>query len=170
MITLQEGRLEFRFPNHWEATAYDQWPFYKNQFKDCCGGNKAVDFLAFDPDGTLWLIEVKDYRQHRRTKSIPLWDEIAVKARDTLAGLVAAHFTHGQTHQKDAVNLMSARKLRVILHLEQSKKHSKLFPRPFDPELVRMKLRLLLKPIDAHPRVVELHNMAGLPWTATTIP
>ena len=36
------------------------------------------------------LIEVKDYRFHPRTKPIPLCDEVALKVRDTLAGLAAA--------------------------------------------------------------------------------
>lgn len=170
MTTLQEGRLEFRFPDDWQATAYDKWPFYQNRFKDCCCGNKAVDILALAPNQILWLIEVKDYRQHRRTKDISLWDEIAIKARDTLAGLVAARFADGQAHQNDAARSLAASKIRVILHLEQSVKHSKLFPRTFDPEIVRLKLRLLLKPIDAHPRVVELNDMAGVPWTAASIP
>lgn len=170
MNTLQEGRLELRFPSDWEVSAYDKWPFYQRRFKDCCGGYKAVDVLARDPAQTLWLIEVKDLRRHRRTKDIPLWDEIALKVRDTLAGLVAAGIAVEHPHQKVAVQALAARKLRVILHLEQSAKHSKLFPRQFDPEMVRLKLRLLLKPIDAHPRVVELNNMVHVPWTAKSIP
>ena len=32
-------------------------------------------------------MEVKDYRANRRTKAIDLADEIALKVRDTLAGL-----------------------------------------------------------------------------------
>lgn len=169
MITIQEGKLEFQFPDKWHATAYDKWSFYQDRFKDCCCGNKAVDILARDPARTVWMIEVKDYRQHRRTKDIHLWDEIAIKARDTLAGLVAAKFAIGHPQQNEADMSLSASKLRVILHLEQPVKHSKLFPRVFDPEIMRLKLRQLLKPIDAHPRVIELNNMVHVPWTASPI-
>jgi hypothetical protein len=169
MCKLQEGRLEFRFPDKWRATAYDKWPFYNNRFKDCCGGSKAVDILALG-DNVLWLIEVKDYREHPRTKEMLVWDEMAIKVRDTLAGLVSASLAEGDPHKSIAAQDLRAKRLRAILHFEQPSKHSKLFPRAFDPEKIRQKLRSLLKPIDAHPRVVELNNMAHVPWTATSIP
>jgi hypothetical protein len=161
---LREGRLELRFPPRWKATKYDDWPFYQNRFKDACCGNKAVDVVVLDPDGTLWLVEVKDYRHHSRTKDILLWDEIALKVRDTLAGLVAAMIAGDHPDQAQARQALRAGKLRVVLHLEQPLKHSRLFPRIFDPEKIRQKLRQLIKPIDAHPIVVELHNMHGLAW------
>jgi hypothetical protein len=169
MAALVEGSLEFSFLETWVITKYDDWPFYQNRFKDCCCGNKAVDFLALEPNTTtLWLIEVKDYRQHRRNKGINLWDEIAVKARDTLAGLFAAKANTTHEEQSLASRFADANALRIVLHLEQPRTHSKLFPRAFDLANVELKLKQLLKPIDAHPKVVETGEMRGLAWTVVS--
>src|SRR5690554_4434345 len=87
--TLTEQQLAFTFADGVEPSQYDEWAFYRNQFNAVCGGTKAVDFVCLDGD-QLWLIEVKDYRRHRRTKLVDLGDEVAAKVRDTLAGLLAA--------------------------------------------------------------------------------
>jgi hypothetical protein len=171
--TLTEGKLAFNYPDTWNVTKYDQWPFYRNQFASSCGGNRAVDFLAYDPEShTLWLIEVKDYRQYRRTKdeAIPLVDEVAAKARDTLAGIFAAKLDEAYVEHHHAARALGARKLRVVLHLEQPPTYSKLFPRAYEPSDVQQKLRQMVKPIDAHPRVIELNNMAGVRWSTASIP
>jgi hypothetical protein len=120
---------------------------------------------------TLWMIELKDYRQFRRTKDdkISLWDEVAIKARDTLAGLFAAKVEVGCDNHDFARQSLTATKLRVVLHLEQPSSHSKLFPRAYDPADIQQKLKQLVKPIDAHPRVVELGNMDHVPWAAASI-
>ena len=171
MPTKDEGKLSCKFPSKWCVTKYDTWSFYRCQFKDCCCGNKAVDFLAHNPiDQTLWLIELKDYRQYRRTKTIPLWDEIAIKARDTLAGLYAAKVNAVPPDQTFAASALSASRLRVVLHLEQPRTNSKLFPRIYNPSNVQQKLKLILKPIDPSPKVIELQNMAAVPWRAMSIP
>ncbi|MBI4322293.1 MAG: hypothetical protein HY675_27685 [Chloroflexi bacterium] len=170
MPTLREGSLVCTFPDDWEVTKYDDWAFYRNQFANCCCGNKAVDFLAHDPiDRTLWLIELKDYRQFRRTKDVKvsLWEEIALKARDTLAGLFAAKVDNTHAEQLYAARALGVTRLRVVLHLEQPRTHSRLFPRAYDPADVQQKLKQMLKPIDAHPMVIELSEMGTVPWSAT---
>jgi hypothetical protein len=172
MPTLYEGNLACTFPDHWDVTQYDDWPFYKNQFVHSCYGNKAVDFLARDPhEQTLWLIELKDYRQFRRTKDdkLTLWEEVAIKARDTLAGLFAAKVARTHPQHAYAGVALTVRRLRVVLHLEQPRTHSKLFPRAYDPADIQQKLKQTLKPIDAHPKVVELNNMIAVPWSAKSI-
>ena len=131
-----------------------------------------MDFLGFDPaDRTLWMVELKDYRRFRRTKdiAIALWDELVVKARDTLAGIFAAHVEVGHNDHAFAQRALSAGKIRVVLHLEQPASHSRLFPRVYDPADVQQKIKQMVKPIDAHPRVVELQNMNHVPWTAESI-
>ena len=174
MPTVTEGKLAFTFPDTWNVTKYDEWPFYRSQFANCCAGNRAVDFLAFDPASrTLWLIEVKDYRRHRRTKDqrIPLVEEIAIKARDTLAGIFAANLDDAYAEHHHATRSLSAAKIRVVLHLEQPATKSKLFPRDYDPADVQQKLKQMVKPIDAHPGVTELSNMPrGLRWSAESAP
>ncbi|CAK0779340.1 hypothetical protein CCP2SC5_80035 [Azospirillaceae bacterium] len=83
----------------------------------------------------------------------------------TLAGLLPAkiHASHADEKDLAAAALKSA-KLRVFLHLEQPLKHSTLFPRAIDPADVQQKLRQALKPIDAHPKVVETSRTGSSPW------
>jgi hypothetical protein len=171
-MRLEEEKLACDFPDAWNVTKYDAWAFYRNQFRDSCRGNKGMDFLGFEPAAkTLWMIELKDYRQFPRTKDdkISLWDEVAIKARDTLAGLFAANVEVGCDNHDFARQSLTAAKLRVVLHLEQPPSHSKLFPRVYDPADIQQKLKQLVKPIDAHPRVIELKNMIHVPWTAASI-
>lgn len=166
MTVLTEGRLTFTFPKDSCASKYDEWSFYRNQFDSAFGGAKAVDIVYVD-SRIAWLIEVKDYRANRRTKTIDLGDEIAYKVRDSLAGLVAAQCNANDMQEKDvAKKMLSSKKIRVVLHLEQPTQHSKLFPRAIDPSKILLKLKQLLRSIDAHPLVVDQQNLnSKLNWT-----
>jgi hypothetical protein len=156
---LPEGRLTFTFAAGAIASKYDEWSHYRNQFNSAFGGTKAVDMVYAD-QRVGWLIEVKDYREHRRTKTIDLADEIAAKVRDTLAGLVSAQlYANDADEQRVAKLLLRCRQLRIVLHLEQPAKHSKLRPRAIDPAAVLIKLRPLVKAVDAHPCVVDQHSL-----------
>lgn len=159
MTILREGNLEYRFEEGWLASKYDEWPFYREHFQGALGGNKAVDFVAQDPSETLWLVEVKDYRVHPRTKTIDIVDEVAMKVRDSLAGIVAAAKWHSQhARQEDARRHLAAKRLRVVLHLEQPKAHSKMFPRKYGIPNLQQKLKSCVKVVDPHPLVVELDS------------
>lgn len=128
MPTITEGDLTFQFPDDWQATQFDNWSFYRNQFQSVCGGAKAIDILALAPDRGLWIIEIKDYRQQRRTKPSQLAEEVACKVRDSLAALVAAKINANDPEEKRlAQDALTAKEIRVILHLEQPVKPSKLF-------------------------------------------
>lgn len=152
---LQEGALTFIFPEGASASKYDDWSHYRNQYQSICGGSKAVDIVYLEQK-TAWLIEVKDYRINRRTKAIDLADEITEKVRDTLAGLVSAQFQANDVDEKKcARGLLRAQRLRIVCHLEQPAKHSKLRPRAIEPDKLQLKLRLMLKSIDPHPAVVD---------------
>jgi len=165
MPTLVVDTLTFDFPAGWAASKYDDWSFYRNRFRRFLHGMKAVDVLAVSPNRTVFLIEVKDYRQHPRSKTIRLADEVAKKVLDTLAAMLPSK-VNGDVEAEIAFSddVLNARALRVVLHLEQPAKHSKLFPRAIDPADVQMKIRQQLKPVDAHPLVVETAHMRGLPW------
>ncbi|HQR41459.1 MAG TPA: hypothetical protein PLX97_02220, partial [Gemmatales bacterium] len=135
-----------------------------------CGGSKAIDILALEASSCCWLLEVKDYRQHRRTKTINISDEIAAKVRDTLAALAGAqHHANDQEEKNMARRALRSGSIRVVLHLEQPTKSSKLFPRAIEPVDVTQRLKQLLKPIDPHPKVVELSSMAGIPWEVSSL-
>lgn len=169
MPTIVEDSLTFTFPNGWTASKYDEWKYYRLHFmKVCVLGVKAIDILALQPKACCWLLEVKDYRIHQRTKTIDLADEVAEKVRDTLAGLAAAQFQANDAEEKAAARqALQSTGLRVVLHLEQPAKHSKLFPRAINPATVLQRLKQLIKAIDPHPRVVEKASIAGIPWEVT---
>ena len=154
MPILQEGNLTFSFSNDWQAIKYDDSSFHTKYFQSFAGGSKAVDFIAFG-NQELWLIEVKDYRLHARTKSTDLYLEIASKVRATLAGLLAITATNnpsGDSETKSIAQSIFKRsyQLRIALHLEQPIQHSKLFPQVIDPKTARDKLRQQLRSVDPH--------------------
>ena len=55
MMEIREGALTFSFPDHCEAGKYDDWAFYRNQFRSVAGGSKAVDILCLADDAA-WLV------------------------------------------------------------------------------------------------------------------
>lgn len=151
MAILSEGRLQFVFGSSCHAEKYDEWSFYRNQFQSTCSGVKAVDMICVS-NNTSWLIEIKDYRQHKRTKPQDLGDEVAIKMGNTLTGLVAAKMNaNDSSEQGFAKKVIQSKAIKVVLHLEQPEKHSKLFPRAVDPVAVKQSLKRQLRAIDAHP-------------------
>lgn len=166
MTSITEGQLTFNFPNGWQASKFDQWSFYRNQFQRVCGGAKAVDILAIEHNACFWKIEIKDYRRHPRTRTIDLPVEVALKVRDSLAALVTARANANDAVEKAlAQDALLCGRIRVVLHLEQPPKHSKLFPRAIDPAKVKQSLKQLIKAIDPHPLVLETNQMNGVAWT-----
>ena len=164
MTTLREGDVEFEFDEGCEASHYDKWAFFRNQFGRLAGGSKAVDFLCIN-DRYTWLIEVKNYRYHGRTKPSELHEEVATKVRDTLAGLAAARANAVDPERKTARRALSKR-WRVALHLEQPNRPSKLRPKIIDPATLKMKLRQAAKrlgPLIAMLRSTPLAGHLGRP-------
>jgi len=167
MQDLQVGSLTFNFPNSWQVSKYDEWDFYRNQFLKMLDGIKAVDLIAIE-NQVVWLIEAKDYRSHRREKTISLVDEVAKKVVWTLSAMIPAKINASNSFESNfAKDVCNTTKVRIVLHLEQSVKTSKLFPRAVDLTKVQLKLRTLIKPIDPHPKVVESTQMQNLAWTVT---
>lgn len=166
MTAIDVDGLSFKFPKNWVVSKYDEWSFYRNQFEKMRNGIKAMDLVAIDPDKTAWLIEVKDYRTAQRTKPIEIDAEVHQKVFDTLAALLPAKVNANDSNEQATARcLLGSKKLRVVLHLEQPKKHSFLRPLAINPADVEKKLRRILKPIDAHPLVVEMGNMRALHWS-----
>ena len=169
---MREGNVVWTFPNGWSAVKFDDWAFYQKQFQGCADGNKAMDILALPTtNGVLWMIEAKDYRRnHRNPSKGPLAMEIAEKARDTLAGLLAAAANAVNKEQTFARTAVKAAQIRVVLHLEQATKPSKLFPRAVNPADVKLKLKQLLKAIDPHPIVMDSNATTWNHWTTAWQP
>lgn len=153
MSVIKVGELTFAFPDGWEASPLDEWSYYRNQFQrlgngirvacskcsaelvcKACetpknAGIKSCDIVAIW-DSTVWLIEVKDFRSHPRTKAINLADEIAIKVRDSLAILFGAQISASDATEKEfARRATSCIRIRVVLHLEQPVKPSRVSPR-----------------------------------------
>jgi hypothetical protein len=189
MPSIAVGSLTFDFPNGWRVDQLDEWAYYRNQFQGLgnnvrmacsrcsaelrCQGcemartasMKCCDLVAVH-GATAWLIEVKDYRQNRRTKAIDLPDEIALKARDSVAVLLGAKMRANDDAERElAGQAVGCQALRLVLHLEQPVTGSKLFPRAIDPSKVLQRLKQLVKALDPHPAVAEVNEMRGLPWT-----
>ena len=171
MTCLTEGNLQFQFPTGYDAVHYDEWAFYKNQFQSVAGGSKAVDFICLD--GTKkWLIEVKDYRVHWRTKPSCLSEELAIKVRDSLAGIAAASCNANDPDEKQiAERALRTGRWHVVLHLEQPRVPSKIRPRIIAPADLTQKLRRVLKAINPHPKVVNKDDIApNMGWTVVSLP
>ena len=167
MTEIEEGDLRFSFPDDCEAGKYDDWAFYRNQFQSVAGGSKAVDIVCV-ADAAAWLIEVKDYRQHKRMKQSDLDVELADKVRDTLAGLAAASANANcQEERALARRALAKRRWRVVLYLEQPQVRSRLRPRPVDVASVLAKVcSRKLKAVD--PLLMVLDRGAphpDIPWT-----
>ena len=168
MAVFTEGSLVFTFPETAEVGRLDAWAFYRNQFLRI-PGSKAVDFVCLLGD-ECWLIEVKDYRLHRRAKASDIWDEVACKARDTLACLAAAQHNATVGEEKPlAHRALRAPRWRVVLHLEQRPPQSRLHRGSSFGANLKMKLKRVLKGIDPHPLVDSLSAQRG-PWQVTSGP
>ncbi|MCY4260006.1 MAG: hypothetical protein OXC91_07055 [Rhodobacteraceae bacterium] len=166
MTTLAEGKLTFIFPASCQVSKYDEWSFCRCQFQSVAGGCKAVDILCIDSNVS-WLIEVKDYRHHPRTKPSCIADEFAIKVKDTLAGLAAAaKMANDPNEKQQAGQSLKTKKWRAVLHLEQSSIQSRLRPGSATTASLLQKLRTgKLRAIDAHPIICgRTHLHASIPW------
>jgi len=167
MPALTEGALTFEFPEGRAVSRLDEWSFYRKQFIQVCGGAKSVDIVAAEPHARcLWLIEVKDYRRRGRNKVVPLADEVARKVRDSLAALAAARVNANDAHEKALADAaLRTEELRIVLHLEQTARPSKLFPAVVDAADVLQRLKQITKAIDPHPVICRKDDLRRVPWS-----
>lgn len=169
MPNIPEGDFNYCFPTTWTAKKYDETSFYKNHFQSFANGCKAVDVLAFCDQDTLWLIEQKDYRQGSSITSAELFQAMADKVIGTLACLVAARAQaqHAGICHTLATQALTKKKIRCVLHVEQPRSHSRLFPQVIDPANARLKIRQTLRAVDNKAEIGDkttLNNL-GLGWT-----
>lgn len=164
--------LRLTMPAGWWVWKYDDSAFHRNQFQSFAGGSKAMDAVALAADGTLWLIEVKDYRRHKRTKPSSVFAEVASKARATLAGLATARVRANDPAEQALANqVMVCQKIRVVLQLGQSANPSRLFPHVVDPADAQLQLRRAVKTVDPHALCAAgAINDNRLPWTTVSTP
>jgi hypothetical protein len=170
MPDIVEGRLTFTFPSTWQALKYDETSFYKKHFQKLAE-SRCVDIVAFDAstDDQLWLLEVKDYRRLRRKKTEDIFVEIAKKVRDTLANLYLAQ-RHEEADCFDFAQLAGQKQsIRVVLHLEQQRLPSKLYPEVVARTNAQIKLRQAVRVADPHALFCEMAKMpVQCRWTVTS--
>lgn len=159
--------LQLTMPEGWWVWKYDDSSFHRNQFQSFAGGSKAMDAVAVSDEGTLWLIEVKDYRRHRRTKPSSVFAEVAEKTRATLAGLAVARVrANDQQECSLARQAMACGQIRVALQLAQAARPSRLFPQVVDPLDAQQQLKREVRAVDPHPVCVAgSPRDSRLPWT-----
>ena len=150
------------------CSKYDAWSFYRKQLSKLPGGVKAVDIIAVEPKDINWLIEIKDYRVHRRTKIKDFGEDVALKVRDTLAGLAAARVNARDTAEKTiAQQSLSTSRIKVVLHLEQPSNPSRLNP-GINTANMLIKLSQCIKAIDPHPKIMNKDNIPShIKWTVS---
>lgn len=160
MPTLDIDGLTFTFPALWTASKFDEWNFYRHHFSRQSTGIKAVDAIAIDSERRAFLIEVKDYRHPETGKPSELPGAIANKVLHTLAAMLPAKLYALDEERRVASAVLKAVALRVVVHIELPRRHLPVV----DLADVRQKLERLLRAIDAHPKVVSMKDMKGLPW------
>ena len=175
-VTETVDGLQFDFPAGWLTAKCDDWAFYRKQFCKLHDGLKSIDLLAVSPrltghptEPTLWMIEVKDYRLHQRTKTISLHEEMAGKVTGTLALLLPAKLSATVTNEKVmAGKALNAKRVRVVLHIEQPRVVLAFAAgsKAINLANVQIELRKRVKAIDAHPEVLD-SSSARVPWTVT---
>ncbi len=124
MTRIEEGFLAFDFDERWHVFKFDDHRDYQ-KMKDVLEGTKAIDFLGI-LERELYLIEVKDFREHRietkdKLSSGELAIEVAQKVRDSLACIMGAHRTSTTPeHWHPYVTLLCGRNttIKIVLWLE----------------------------------------------------
>jgi hypothetical protein len=126
-----ESNLLFDFSDaHWSyLMQYDVETDFK-KIRDGITGTKAVDFIGVFNQNILTLIEVKNFRGHRIANKTriengddPIEQEVALKVRDTIAGIVGA--ARNATHKKEywenylAFLQNKNKRVEVVLWLEK---------------------------------------------------
>lgn len=164
MSRLQIERLQFDFPNGWQASKYDDWIYYRDHFAKQQDGLKAVDIVALSPNKTAFLIEAKDYRHPDAVKPSQLAEAIADKVLHTLAALLAARLRANDPAEKSlAAAITKCSNLRIVIHIAQPQPHQNHRDRRYKNPMVdlsdlKLKLKRMLHAVDPHFKVVSIND------------
>lgn len=164
MPAINVDGLKFTFPAGWEASKYDEWVYYREQFAKQMNHLAALDVLAVSPQKDAYLIEVKDYRHPDAVPPSELADAVANKVLCTLAAMLPARLRANEAAEKSlSRRVLGCRSLCVVLHVERKPGRRAL------PDLADLKQKLgkKLRAIDPHPKVVNMVEMHGLAWKVT---
>lgn len=92
---IKEEKLQFAFGDSWSVQEYDGHGDYLEKIQKL-SGSKAVDIVGLVCQGACFFIEIKDFRNYRiqnkkRIADGELAEEVAMKVRDSVGGLIGAH-------------------------------------------------------------------------------
>lgn len=100
-------------------------------------GTKAIDIIGYHKEKGVFLMEVKDFRQHRienkdRINKLELFEEVGQKVKDSLACILAAarNSTHGQDYWKRQVDRILNPRCQVTVMLWLEEDHNVAFGTP----------------------------------------
>jgi hypothetical protein len=121
---LEVEHQRFTFGDTWTRVfKYDDTGFYRSKVERHLKQTKAVDVLGVHTSEGLLLLEVKDFRGHRiankkRLSNGDLAMEVALKVKDTVAGVIGACRGGVKDFENPGKHIVSKEKLIVVLWLE----------------------------------------------------
>jgi hypothetical protein len=112
-------------------------------------------------------------KKNKRGNPNSVFDEVASKARDTLAGLAVARAMAQKPQERTlAQQALGYKQIRVALQLAQSARHHRLFQHVVEPADAHMLLRKAVKQIDRKP-ICAVGSLGqqnkALPWCTVAI-
>lgn len=178
--TIQEGKLTFVFDDTWTVEKYDSHRDYTRKLGRI-PDSKAIDFVAIRQglDEALFFIEVKDFRGFRtenksRISNGELAIETAQKVRDSIAGLIGAWRTSGDTKTWAPYVRGLCRnrtEVRVLLWIEQDLPKTPREKRAVSEEVLAAEIKQRLRWLTTKVIVASLGagiRLAGLTVTPRT--
>ena len=129
--TIREEDLDFAFDASWRVCSHWDKEPVRLALLSQASGSRGVDLVGLreGPKGSLYLIEVKDYRTSEKERSTrkkladegdPLADIVAGKVRDTVAGLVGAARVERDQIWRACVEALVKREVWVVLWIEHA--------------------------------------------------
>ncbi|GAA1456550.1 hypothetical protein NE857_33400 [Nocardiopsis exhalans] len=153
----------FVFPDGWELEKLDEWVEQK-RVTQAPFHSKGCDLVAMR-DGTLWLIEAKDYTYPGARVPADLADQVGLKVFHSLAVLhTVARWGEGE-RQKSSLRALACKTAHVCLAVELPDGGRRLMGvgRPLAD--LRMKLKRVTRKLNVHrPVVSNSHQLNDVPW------
>lgn|GEM_PF-887308 len=130
-VTIREEDLDFAFDASWQVCSHWDMEPVRLALLSQASGSHGVDLVGLreGPKGSLYLIEVKDYRTSEKQRSTRnkladegdlLADIVAGKVRDTVAGLVGAARVERDQIWRVCVEALVKREVWVVLWIEHA--------------------------------------------------
>jgi|GEM_PF-774184 len=172
--TIDERAQRLTFPEGWVVMKYDSNKgYYKKHFQGVAPGTKAVDVIAIDlSSAETWLIEIKDYRLAPRSKDKQardgsIVDEVVLKVRDSLGGLLAMAMNDNHEEQATARQALASKRLRVSLQ-HSPWRGNRGYQRVQDI-LANQKASLKQRLKGVTTKIIVTDGSVNAPWTVTQL-